>query len=71
MGPRPTSLSPPPLPAPSALGLVDRLQLDEATRLYKQGWSVSRIGRHVDVDGSGEQFARKAYGYELRREQER
>ena len=31
---------------------LDQRQVDEATQLYEQGWSVARIGHHIGVDGS-------------------
>ena len=31
---------------------LDQRQVEGAIRLYAQGWSVARIGRHVGADGS-------------------
>ena len=41
-------------------------QVDLATRLYQQDWSVARIGSHLGVNGGTVWLALRARGVQMR-----
>jgi uncharacterized protein (DUF433 family) len=51
--------------APRRSGTVKK-SINEATRLYDQGWSLARIGEHFGVDGETVRRALRAAGVTLR-----
>jgi|1185.fasta_scaffold301550_1 transposase len=51
--------------APRRCGTVTK-NLNEATRLYEQGWSLARVGDHFGVDGETVRRALRAAGVTLR-----
>jgi hypothetical protein len=51
--------------APRRSGIVTR-NIDEATRLYEEGWSLTRIGERFGVDGETARRALRAAGVRLR-----
>lgn len=46
-------------------GVVTK-NIDEASRLYEQGWSLARVGEHFGVDGETVRRALRAAGVTLR-----
>jgi DNA-directed RNA polymerase specialized sigma24 family protein len=51
--------------APRRSGTVTK-NIDEATRLYEEGWSLARLGEHFSVDGETVRRALRAAGVTLR-----
>ena len=51
--------------APRRSGIVTR-NIDEATRLYEEGWSLARVGEHFGVDGETVRRTLRASGVDLR-----